>query len=185
MTPPPVASGKTTASAGQGGDADAKRPFATFPRVTIASYPDYGEAEAAVDRLSDQGFPVRRVAIVSTGLRAVEQVKGRMTAWRAALIGAVGGMLFGGLLALVAGMISSELNSTEVFLYSQGVCTLFGAVTGALVHAAASAGRRDFVSVRRMEADRYEVQVDEAVAGEAKRLLDAMPAGGASPCSTP
>ena len=85
-------------------------------------------------------------------------------------------MLFGGLLALVAGMISSELNSTEVFLYSLGVCTLFGAVSGALVYVAASDGRRDFVSVRRMEADRYEVQVDEAIAGEAKRLLDAMPA---------
>ena len=91
MTPPPAASGKTTASAGQGGNADAKRPFATFPRVTIASYPDYAEAETAVNRLSAQGFPVHRVTIVSTGLRAVEQVEGRMTAWRAALIGAARG----------------------------------------------------------------------------------------------
>jgi hypothetical protein len=176
MTSPRAASGRSTASARHGGNADAERPFASFPRVTIASYPDYGEAETAVDRLSDQGFPVERVAIVSTGLRAVEQVEGRMTAWRAALIGAVVGMLFGGLLALVAGMISSELNSTEAFLYSLGVCTLFGAVSGALVHVAASAGRRDFVSVRRMEADRHEIQVDEAVAGEAKRILAAVPA---------
>jgi hypothetical protein len=174
MTPPPAASGRSTASGV--GNADAKQPFATFRRVAVAAYPDYGEAEAAVNRLSGHGFPVHRVAIVSTGLRAVEQVEGRMTAWRAALIGAVGGMLSGGLLALVAGMISSELNSTEVFLFSLAVCTLFGAVSGALVHVAASDGRRDFVSVRRMEADRYEVQVDEAIAGEAKRLLDAMPA---------
>jgi hypothetical protein len=169
--------GRTTASAG---DADAERPFATFARTTIASYPDYAEAEGAVDWLADQGFPVHHVAVVGIGLRSVEQVEDRMNPWRAALIGAAVGILVGTLLALVVGAITSELDSTEVYLYSVGVCTGFGAVSGALFHLGASAGRRDFVSVRRTEADRYDVQVDEAVADEAKRLLDAMPPGGSS-----
>lgn len=150
-------------------------PASPLARVTIASYPDYAEAETAVDWLSDHGFPVQQLTIVSTGLRSVEQVEGRMTAWRAALLGAGAGAVLGTLLALVFGAISPELNSTEVFLYSLGVCAVFGAVSGALFHVAWSSGRRDFVSVRRMEADRYDVQVDAAAAGEAKRLLDGMP----------
>jgi hypothetical protein len=36
------------------------------PRRTIASYANYADAESAVDRLGDQGFPVERGAIVGT-----------------------------------------------------------------------------------------------------------------------
>ena len=43
-------------------------------RRTIATYASYQEAEQAVDLLSDERFPVNRVAIVGTGLRSVEQV---------------------------------------------------------------------------------------------------------------
>ena len=56
-------------------------------RRTIASYANYAGAESAVDWLADQGFPVERGAIVGLGLRSVEQVEGRMTARRAALVG--------------------------------------------------------------------------------------------------
>jgi hypothetical protein len=49
------------------------------PRQMIASYSDYTSAERAVDWLSDQGFAVERSAIVGSGLRSVEQVRGRMT----------------------------------------------------------------------------------------------------------
>ncbi len=57
----------------------ASRPRARSRRTRM-------EAERAVDRLSDQGFPVERSAIVGLGLRSVEQVTGRMTAGSAALI---------------------------------------------------------------------------------------------------
>jgi hypothetical protein len=151
---------------------DEEAPFATLAQVTIASYPDYGEAEGAVNRLAEQGFPVHRLTILGTGLRSVEQVQAHMTARRAALAGAGVGILLGGLLALVLGIVTSQLDSAERLLYAVGVCTLFGALGGAVMYLWASAGRRDFVSVRRMEAARYDVQADEAVAGEAKRLLD-------------
>jgi hypothetical protein len=62
-------------------------------RRTIATYASYQEAEQAVDLLSDERFPVNRVAIVGTGLRSVEQVVGRVTTGRAALTGAGQGAL--------------------------------------------------------------------------------------------
>jgi hypothetical protein len=107
----------------------------------------------------------------------VEHVEERMTARRATLIGVGVGVLLGGLMALVLGSITSELDTAAGFLYTVGACTLFGAVGGALVHLEWSAGRRDFVSVRRLEAARYDVQVEEALAGEAQRLLDPITQG--------
>ena len=49
---------------------------------TVGSYSSYEEAQAAVDRLSDEGFPVENLDIVGSGLRLVERVTGRVTtAW--------------------------------------------------------------------------------------------------------
>ncbi|MGH3999429.1 MAG: general stress protein, partial [Pseudonocardiaceae bacterium] len=41
-------------------------------RTVIASYPDYAGAQYAVDALSDQRFPVDRLAIVGAGLQSFE-----------------------------------------------------------------------------------------------------------------
>jgi hypothetical protein len=38
-----------------------------------------------------------------------------------------------------------------------------------------SGGRRDFASTTSIEAERYDLQIDEDSADEAKRLLEAMP----------
>jgi hypothetical protein len=62
---------------------------------TVASYPSYGEAQAAVDRLSDERFPVENLDIVGSGLRLVERVTGRLTNARAAAAGAASGAWFG------------------------------------------------------------------------------------------
>jgi len=59
----------------------------TTPRRTIASFSKYSEAEAAVDKLSDAGFPVERSQIVGRDLKFVEQVTGRMGYGEAALRG--------------------------------------------------------------------------------------------------
>jgi hypothetical protein len=150
--------------------------LAPGPRRTIASYGDYADAERAVDWLADQGFPVERGAIVGMGLRSVEQVEGRMTAVRAALVGAAAGIVMGALLALLVGILPWGSGSAEMSAYALLFGPLFGAVSGALVHEALSGGRRDFVSTTRIEADRYDVQVDEGAAEDATRLLAAMPA---------
>ena len=58
---------------------------------TVASYSAYEEAQAAVDRLSDEGFPVENLDIVGSGLRLVERVTGRLTMARATAAGAASG----------------------------------------------------------------------------------------------
>jgi hypothetical protein len=140
-------------------------------RRTIASYSDYRDAERAVDWLSDQGFAVERGAIIGTGLRSVEQVTGRMTVGRAALVGAG----VGALIALLFGLFFSGPDFGELLLYSLVVGASFGAMAGAIVQAIAGQGR-NFASTMTVATDRYEVQVDEDVAAEATRILGAMPA---------
>jgi hypothetical protein len=138
-------------------------------RRTIASYAGYAEAESAVEWLVQQGFPVQRGAIVGMGLRSVEQLSGRMSTRRAALLGVGPGILVGVLVALVVSP------SAEVLAVVVGIGALLGALSGALLHEALGAGRRDFASRTRIEAERYDLQVDEDSADEATRLLDAMP----------
>jgi hypothetical protein len=144
-------------------------------RRTIASYSSYAEAERAVDWLSDKGFAVEQVAIVGTGLRTVEQVAGRLTTGRAAVAGAAQGVFIGLLFALLFGIFFTGPEFLGLILYGVVAGALFGALLGAVVHAM-QGGRRDFVSARGLDAERYEIQVEEPAADEARRLLDQMPA---------
>ncbi|MDQ3676611.1 MAG: glycine zipper family protein [Actinomycetota bacterium] len=144
-------------------------------RRSVASFDDYGGAQRAVDTLSDRGFPVERVAIVGTGLRYVEQVKGRLTIGRSALSGAGRGALLGMLFWLLFGLFFTvEQGFLGVLVYSVAIGLIFGAIIGALDHAA-TGGRRDFSSVAHTQAERYDVQVDVEVADSASRLLREIP----------
>ena len=145
----------------------------TRSRRTIASFDDYAGAERAVDRLSDEGFPVERVSIVGTGLRYVEDVTGRMTTGRAALMGATQGAALGALFGLVFGLIFTidpDPALLLLVLYGLVAGAIFGALLGAITHAA-TGGTRDFASVAGMQADRYELMVDDAVADRAADIL--------------
>ena len=73
---------------------------------TVASYPSYEEAQAAVDRLSDERFPVENLDIVGSGLRLVERVTGRLTNARAAAAGAASGAWFGLFIGLLVGLFT-------------------------------------------------------------------------------
>jgi membrane protein required for beta-lactamase induction len=140
-------------------------------RRTIASYSSYQEAERAVDSLSDRKFPVERVAIVGTGLRFVEQVVGRVTTWIAALTGAVQGAFIGLFIALLFGLFFTGPGFLGLLAYAVVTSALFGATFGAIFHATRR-GRRDFASAAGMYADRVELQVDQEVADDARRLLE-------------
>jgi hypothetical protein len=139
-------------------------------RTTVASYDNYGDAERAVDHLSDNGFPVERAAIVGTGLKTVEQIAGRLTTGRAALLGAGQGAMIGLLFGLLFGIFFNGPDFLGVVLYGLVAGVLFGATFGAITQAA-QGGRRDFASVRSMQAERYELQVDHEVSAQAKQLL--------------
>ncbi|HEV7562879.1 MAG TPA: general stress protein [Solirubrobacterales bacterium] len=151
----------------------ARNGVAGKSRRVIASYPSYPEAERAVDHLSDQKFPVERVAIVARDLKLVEQVTGRMGYGGAALQGALSGALVGVLVGWLFG-IFDWFNPIVAAAWLAFDGLWFGAVVGALMGLllhALTRGRRDFASVAGITADHYDVLVDEEVAAEAARLL--------------
>lgn len=152
-------------------------------RRTVAEFDNYADAQRAVDHLSDQGFPVERVAIVGRNLRYVEQIAGRLTTGRAALLGAAQGAALGAILGLLTGLIFTlDPNPALALLVLYGIVAgaILGAIFGAISHAA-TGGERDFASVPAMVADRYEVQVDEEVADRAAELLRSLqPAAAAA-----
>lgn len=163
-------------------------PLSTSPSTgtsarTVASFATYPEAELAVERLAAQGFPVERLTIVGRGVKLVERVTGRVTYAAAALQGALIGAVTGALIGWLFGVFDWFQPIVQtVWLAVDGLW--FGAVAGALLgllaHALAG-GRREFASVRGLEADRYEVVVDGDLADQARRLLGQEPAAPEPP----
>ena len=144
-------------------------------RVAVASFDDYVSAQAAVDHLSDEGFPVEHVTIVGEGLRLVEQVTGRRGFGRAALEGAVNGALLGLFLGFLFGLFSIVdplVSGLWLGFWGLVIGALIGALLGLAAHAA-TGGRRDFSSISGTQATRYDVLVQTAHADEAERILAA------------
>ena len=135
----------------------------------LAKFDDYGSAQALVDKLSDAGFEVKRLRIVGNDLHSVEQVTGRLTVGRAALLGAGSGAWFGVLIGLFFGLFSPGAVWISVLLAGLLIGAGWGAIFGAVAQAA-TRGRRDFSSVKVFEAASYTVMVDSAHAAEATRL---------------
>jgi hypothetical protein len=149
-------------------------------RRVIASTDRYEDAEAIVDRLADDGFPVEHVAIVGRDLRYVEQVTGHLNAWKAGLSGAGSGALLGLFFGFLFGIWFAHDGTSllAILVY----WTLLGAVSGAviaLIGYAASGGRRNFVSIPGVQARRFDVLVGDAYADDAVRRLTAAGIGAA------
>jgi hypothetical protein len=145
-------------------------------RRAVASFQRYEEAQRAVDYLSDEQFPVERVAIVGEGLRLVEQVTGRLTWWKVTVKGLLNGAITGFFIGWLLGLfdIVDPLVSA-IGLAIWGLC--FGALIGAIIGVIAyvsTGGRRDFTSVENVQAEQYHILVDTDVADEAQRLLTHM-----------
>ena len=155
-------------------------PADRVARRMVATTDRYEEAEAIVDRLADDGFPVEHVVIVGRDLQYVEQVTGHLNAWKAALGGAGSGALLGLVLGLLFGIwFAHDGTSLLAIVVYWG---LFGAVIGAvvaLVGYAASGGRRNFVSIPAVRAERFDVLVDDPYADDAARRLTAAGIGAA------
>ena len=129
-------------------------------------------AAVNVDGLSDAGFPVERVRIIGHDMYSVEQVTGRLTKGRAALLGAGGGawwgLMIGLLLAIFAVNASYVITVLAVGLV---IGALFGAIfaswrTGPPVVAVTSPASTTW-SPRR-----YTVEVDAGYLEEAVKIAD-------------
>lgn len=136
------------------------------PLVELDSYT---EAQSLVDHLSDNGFPVGQVRIIGTGLHSVEQVTRRVTNGSAALRGAGSGAWFGLLMGLLLGLFLPGAAWLTVLLTAVVLGAVWGALFGFLAHWS-TRGKRDFASVKGLEASRYEVQVTAAELAHARRI---------------
>src|SRR3712207_5828043 len=130
--------------------------------VQVGSYDSYERAQAAVDFLSDEKFPVENVTIIGSDLRMIETVTGRLTMGRALAAGAAGGAWWGLFVGLLLGIFSADGGQwVGSVLTGLLVGLLFGAVFGAMGYAA-TRGRRDFTSTSKITASRYDVMCNPA-----------------------
>jgi hypothetical protein len=137
---------------------------------TVARFDDYGSAQRAVDRLSDDGFPVERLDIVGSDLRLVERVTGRLTKARAAGAGAVSGMWVGLLIGILFGMFTTGHAWLAMVAAGIGLGVLGGAAFGFVAHLA-TRGERDFSSLRGLTAAHYDLIAREGGAERARVAL--------------
>lgn len=141
----------------------------SYPQV-VATYTKYEDAQASVDRLSDEGFPVENVSIVGHDIRTVENVSGRVTNRTAAVRGIGSGAWFGLLAGFLFGFFIPGDNFFIVVITAVVLGAIWGALFGFVGHAA-TRGRRDFSSIKTMEAGRYEVLVRGEFAARASQML--------------
>jgi hypothetical protein len=139
--------------------------------VQVGSYDGYEQAQAAVDYLSDEKFPVENVTIIGSDLRQIEKVTGRLTTGRAIAAGAAGGAWWGLFVGLLLGIFSTS-GGTWIGSVLTGLLIglAFGAAFGWMGYAA-TRGRRDFTSTSAIVAGRYDVMCAPAHAEEARSLL--------------
>ncbi len=152
-----------------------------MPEIFSLEYPQslgvfdkYAEAQKAVDYLSDEEFPVQNVLIVGTELKQVERVTGRLTTGRVAMAGAASGAWLGLLIGLLLGIFAQEGSWLTTVLTGLGFGVVFG-VVWALIGYAATRGQRDFSSVQKVVATKYEVLVEHKLLAKAQELLARMP----------
>jgi hypothetical protein len=137
---------------------------------TVASYSSYEEAQTAVDRLSDESFPVENLDIVGSGLRLVERVTGRLTTGRATAAGAASGAWFGLFIGLLVGLFTRGPVWIGLIIGGLLIGALWGAVFGFASHAA-TRGRRDFSSAQSLVASRYDIIARGGHAEQARSIL--------------
>jgi hypothetical protein len=139
--------------------------------VQVGSYDSYVQAQAAVDYLSDEKFPVENVTIIGTDLKQIEQVTGRLTTGRAIAAGAAGGAWWGLFVGLLLGIFATDgADWIGSVLTGLVIGLVFGALFGWMGYAA-TRGRRDFTSTSKILASRYDVMCNPARAEEARAHL--------------
>ena len=137
---------------------------------TVGRFDDYETAQRAVDRLSDDGFPVEKLDIVGSGLRLVERVTGRLTKGRAAGAAALNGLWAGLLFGILLGLFTSGHSFLAVAATGAALGAGGAAIFG-YVAQASTKGQRDFSSVRQLVATHYDLIAREGTVDRARSML--------------
>ncbi len=148
--------------------------FALEYPQSLGVYDDYAAAQKAVDYLSDEQFPVENVLIVGTELKLVERVTGRLTWSRVLVAGAGSGAWLGLLIGLLLSLFTDGSSALSTVLVGIAFGIVFGLVSGAMGYAA-TRGQRDFSSVQKVVATKYEVLVEHKLLARGQELLAGMP----------
>lgn len=132
----------------------------------VGSYGTYAQAQAAVDHLADEEYPVQEVTIVGVDLMQVERVTGRLT-WPKVLLG---GLATGAWLGLFIGVLLGLFTQPMWGVILTGLIggSVFGVLSASLSYAA-TRGKRDFASTSQLVAGRYDVLCEPA---NAERVRD-------------
>jgi len=144
-----------------------------FPQ-SLGVYDDYAQAQKVVDHLSDNQFPVENCLIVGTDLKQVERVTGRLNSGRVAAAGAASGAWIGLLIGLLLGIFAGDGDWLATVVGGVLFGLIFG-VVWALIGYAATRGKRDFSSVQKVVASKYEVLVEHKFLAQGQELLARMP----------
>ena len=144
-----------------------------FPQ-SLGVHDDYASAQAAVDYLADNHFPVQNIVIVGTELRLIERVTGRKS-WTTVLgAGALNGVMTGLLLGFLFALFSQPEQIWGTFAVAIGLAVVFGIVTAGLSYSM-TGGRRDFNSITQTVPTKFEILCEHKVTQQAKELLAQMP----------
>ena len=145
----------------------------------LASFGEYTDAVALVEKLVEANFPMTSIAIVGKDLKTVERVRGRMNYGKVALSGATTGAFIGFVLSLFSpvpeGADASSIavsNVIQPVLIAAGVGMIFN-----IIRFAMSRNKRSFMSSSMVMAKEYEVQVPGNLLAQAKDAA-AKPAEG-------
>lgn len=149
-----------------------RSPLTQLPHgEIIASHPSHDDAKDTVRHLARQGFDVRVLSIVGSGIHMVESVEGSRSwgaaAWRGAVSGAWLGLVAGLVVAMVGGQ---EALQTLTFAPIVVVCIGIGMIAALGLKAL---GRKQgaVVTTPALLATSYEVVCPLTHTAEAKRLL--------------
>lgn len=149
-----------------------------FPQ-SVGFFATYEEAQKAVDHLADAHFPVENLAIVGTDLRSIERVLGRRTWGTVIGQGVQSGLSTGLMVALLMLLFMPTTNFPVLVLSALGIGIVIG-IAFAVLGYWMSQGKRDFTSVSRTVATRYELVSEHKVAGRARELLASQPGARAA-----
>jgi hypothetical protein len=138
-----------------------KQNGASLPEgQSLASFSDYKDAVAYVEKMIENDFPARLVSIIGTDLKTVETIKGKLGYGRVSLSGALTGSWLGMFLGLIFG--ATGTGTEEVLLTNVLAGIVIGSGVGMLLNIlrfSLTKNRRGFISGQTVVAKKYEVVV--------------------------
>lgn len=138
----------------------------------VGSFDTYLEAQAAVDNLADQNFPVEKLTIVGVDLMRVENITGRLTWGKVLGGGALSGAWMGLFIGLIFALFAMPGTGWAIFFWSLIIGAIFGLIFAAIAYGF-SGGQRDFASATSIVAGHYDVLCEPDSAERARDMIAA------------